>query len=187
MDAPIPLQDHCLLVADPFLQDDHFTRTVIFLLSHVEQAGSFGLILNRPSPYRLHELVDRITRNDIVVMEGGPVGSDTLHFIHRCPTLIPDGQAISGNLFWGGDFEAVQTTLEKNQLSPTDIRFFLGYSGWGAGQLLREMEEKTWLTASLQESLLFDVSGDVLWKETVRTLGPAFRDLLHYPLDPQLN
>ncbi|MFM7710067.1 MAG: YqgE/AlgH family protein, partial [Ferruginibacter sp.] len=125
MDAPIPLQDQCLLVADPFLQDDHFTRTVIFLMSHMDQEGSFGLILNKQSPYRLHELFDAISRDDLIVMEGGPVGSDTLHFLHRCPNLIPDGQAMSDTLFWGGDFEAVQSALEKNQLSPADIRFFL--------------------------------------------------------------
>jgi putative transcriptional regulator len=182
-----PLEANSLLIADPFLQEEPFSRTVILLLSHHEEDGSVGLILNRRSPYLFHELFKTDASDAIPVFEGGPVATDTLHFIHRCPAIIPGGEALSDQLYWGGDFEAVKQAIHDKHLPLDQIRFFLGYSGWSAGQLHAELHEKSWLTAPMSEALLFDTPEAASWKVAIRSLGPAYHDLLHYPLDPQHN
>jgi len=181
----IPAANH-LLIADPFLKDEHFKRTVVYLCAH-NQEGSFGLTLNRPFHHTLDQLMDDVRIHDIPVFIGGPVELNSIHFLHRLPELVPDAEKITEGLGWGGDFEWVRKMLNEKKISKNDFRFFLGYSGWSSGQLEMEMEEKTWLVAPAPTQIIFNADYDSCWKESVKLLGEEFVPVIHYPIDPQLN
>ena len=182
----IPPGPGTLLIADPFLQDPNFTRTVIFLCEHQEN-GSFGFVLNKKFPQTLDQLVDQAAGFPLPVFHGGPVQQDTLHFLHVYPELIPGGVEVIEDVYWGGDFETVLTLIQNKQLDARGIRFFLGYSGWGNGQLIDELNEKTWITAAATRKLIFHQRPSEVWQDSLRHLGGDYAQLIHYPIDPQLN
>ena len=185
MIAVLPKKGH-LLVAEPStLGDVSFNRSVVFLAEHNAE-GSVGFIMNKPLSYTIEDLVPEIEAS-FVVYNGGPVEQDNLYFIHNTPKLIPNSVEIADGIFWGGDFEMVISMLKKGTLDLGKIRFYLGYSGWGNGQLTDEMKEKSWLTANATRKLVFQTEIDHIWKESVRSMGGEFEQLIHYPIDPQLN
>ncbi|MFM2138479.1 MAG: hypothetical protein RJA57_786 [Bacteroidota bacterium] len=175
-----------LLIADPFLKDPNFLRSVVLLCEHKDE-GSFGFVINRPHRHTLDRLVPECEGHPLPVYYGGPVQEDTLHFLHRCPDAIPGGVEILKGVFWGGDFETVVRQVREGTLSPERIRFFIGYSGWSEGQLAGELDEKTWITVPAERDLIFHPAHDEIWKEALRSLGGEYEMMVNYPIDPQLN
>lgn len=175
-----------LLISDPFLKDPNFMRTVVLLCEHNTE-GSFGLVLNRKTEHTLGDLITNLEGITIPVFYGGPVQTDTLHFIHQLPDLIPNSQEIAKDIYWGGDFEVVTDLLINNQLNASKIRFYLGYSGWGGGQLDDELKEKSWLTEKATKQLIFEKDEQSIWKKSLQQMGGEYEQLIHYPIDPQLN
>ena len=180
------IQPGSILIADPFLKDPNFLRTVIFLCEH-QNEGSFGFVLNRKLEYVVGDLMNELAGCKFPVYYGGPVQQNTIHFLHRCGGLISGGQKITNEIYWGGEFDDVANLLQNNKLSPKDIRLFIGYSGWGEGQLNDEFNQKTWLTTFSSERLVFANNVDQIWQEALKQLGGKYEQLIHYPIDPQLN
>lgn len=175
-----------ILISDPFLKDPNFQRTVVFLCDHREE-GSFGFVINRRFDQTLDQLIPDLEGHAVPVYYGGPVQTDTLHFIHTMPEVITGGQEINDDVYWGGNFEIVLNLIRDRALDLNRIRFFLGYSGWGDGQLKDELKEKSWLTTHGSQRLVFYTDPDVAWKTAVLSLGNEYREVINYPLDPQLN
>jgi putative transcriptional regulator len=175
-----------LLIADPFLKDPNFIRTVVFLCDH-QQEGSFGFVLNKTYDHTLDELVNGAEGLKIPVYFGGPVQMDTIHFLHQLPEIIPGGLEITEGIFWGGDFEAAIEQLRVGKIDMSKIRFFIGYSGWGNGQLTDELKEKSWLTVMATRKLIFHKEINEIWKESLRHLGGDYEMMVNFPIDPQLN
>ena len=180
------LEPGILLIADPFLKDPNFMRTVVFLCEHQEE-GSFGFVLNRSYDYSLNELVSGLEDLKIPVFYGGPVQIDTIHFLHQYPELIPGGFEITDGVFWGGDFETAISLIRSNQIDLHRIRFYIGYSGWGSGQLSDELKEKTWLTVQAERKIIFHKKTEEIWKDSLRLLGGDYEMMINFPIDPQLN
>lgn len=175
-----------LLIADPFLKDPNFLRTVVFLCDHKEE-GSFGFVLNRQYENKLGELIPELEGNQLPVYYGGPVQMDTIHFLHQYPDEIPGGQEILKGVYWGGDFEAAVNMIKNEETDQNKIRFYIGYSGWGEGQLDSEMKEKTWLTVKATRKLIFHPDHDEIWKDSLKHLGGDYEIMVNFPIDPQLN
>jgi len=175
-----------LLIAEPFLRDPNFQRTVILLCEHQDE-GSFGFVLNRESGSTLEELLPDVTSLAIPVYYGGPVQTDTLHFLHSCPAEIPGGMELGEGVYWGGDFNVALEGLESGAVDPRMIRFFLGYSGWTSGQLDTELKERSWLVAAGNAKLVFPHDLKELWKDSLRHLGGDYEIMINFPTDPQLN
>lgn len=175
-----------VLISDPFLKDPNFMRTAVFLCEHNEQ-GSFGFVLNRRFEQRLNEFIPDLQGVAIPVYYGGPVQPDTLHFIHDIPALYDESAEVIPGVHWGGDFRKILDLINSQQLDLDRIRFFLGYSGWSEGQLAGEMEEKSWLTVHGSTELVFHPEPAEVWKVAVRQLDEPFHQIIHYPIDPQLN
>jgi putative transcriptional regulator len=174
------------LIAEPFLGDPNFERSVIILCEHNDQ-GSFGLVVNQETELMLGDVLEETIYQDFPLFLGGPVENNTLHFLHRRPDLINGGVAIQENLYWGGDFEQVKTCLNLNQISQEEIRFFAGYSGWGAYQLSEELTQKAWIVTSANADFLFKTPAQNFWREVLRQMGGEYRSIAHYPVDPSLN
>jgi len=176
-----------LLIAEPFLKDPNFSRTVILLCEHKDE-GSFGFVLNRYAENTLEELMpDRAAGLGLPIHYGGPVQKDTLHFLHQCPDRIPGGFEVADGVVWGGDFETAVQLLRSGEIDQGKIRFFVGYSGWSGGQLDSEMKEKSWLTVAAKRNLVFQPEASDIWKESLRLLGGEYEMMINFPIDPSLN
>lgn len=176
-----------LLIAEPFLKDPNFKRTVVLMCRHEEEEGSFGFVLNKLYHQTLNELIPELAGFELPIYTGGPVQMDTLHYIHQYPELLPDSQQIAEGVYWGGNFETLKILMQNGQVQPEKIRFFLGYSGWDSGQLNSEMTENSWLTASATKAIVFDTPEDEVWKASLKLLGGKYEMMIHFPTDPQLN
>jgi putative transcriptional regulator len=176
-----------LLISEPFLQDENFVRSVVLLCEHNSE-GSFGLVLNKPSILHLSELVEELSFLSNEVFVGGPVEQNTLHFIYFGEKILEGSISIGENIWWGGDFDSLVEKLKLGELTSDVIRFFIGYSGWGSGQLMDELEENTWIIC--KEKLNPDAlenTPEELWRYLLINMGGEFRVLANYPLDPRLN
>jgi len=175
-----------LLIADPFLKDPNFLRTVVFLCEHKDE-GSFGFVLNRQYENTLDELIPELEGHKLPVFYGGPVQLDSLHFLHQYPDLIPGGQEVIKGVYWGGDFDTMINLVKNEEIDSNKIRFYIGYSGWSEGQLNNEMTEKTWLTVKASRKLIFHHKYEEIWKDSLRHLGGDYEMMVNFPIDPQLN
>ena len=174
-----------LLIAEPFLGDPSFERTVILLTDH-NKDGSVGFVLNRPLDLRMEQVLDEFPAYSPNLFYGGPVQQNNLYYLHNKGELIPESEQILPGLFWGGKISAVKEMLQTGIMTETDIKFFLGYSGWGKDQLANEIKENSWLVVSPSVNLL-NTNTKTLWKDLLFDLGGDYRLWANSPSDPILN
>lgn len=176
-----------LLIAEPSnFEDISFNRSVILLADHTK-TGSVGFILNKPLKYTIRDLVPEIDAN-FRIYNGGPVEQDNLYFIHNIPELIPQSLEISHGIYWGGDFESARSLINQGKIHKKNIRFFLGYSGWEADQLEREMHSNAWIiTVNSYENKIIGKSTTDFWKEKILELGGDYLIWSNAPENPELN
>jgi len=175
-----------LLISEPFLADPNFERTVVLLCEHNEE-GSFGFVVNKPSLLKIGEVMEAIGSIDERVFVGGPVQQDTLHFLHR-NTSLDNAVKIRDEIFWGGDFEGLVANIDAATVKSSDVRFYLGYSGWSSGQLELELQDDSWIVCDyVTDELLFDTDPTLMWKKALDSMGGRFSVYANYPVDPRLN
>lgn len=174
-----------LLIAEPFLKDGNFTRTVIFLCEHSDE-GTLGFILNQETDLLLGDILVELSASKEPIYQGGPVQNDALHMLHQIPQKL-DGKQIANQIYWGGSFDSLQETILMHDYEPESIKLFLGYAGWAAGQLDAEMAEGTWLVADANEEIVFHTAVNEIWRKAIQLLGDDYRYLAQLPIDPQLN
>lgn len=181
------LKKGCLLVAKPsILSDIYFTRTVILLAEH-DHKGSVGFVLNKRLGFTLNELVKDINAS-FTIYNGGPVEQDNLYFVHNIPEFIPNSIEISDGIYWGGDFETTKHAINNGLISKDNIRFFLGYSGWGSKQLELEIKNDSWIiTQNNHKSELLKSVSVNMWKEKIMDLGSEYAIWSNAPENPNLN
>ena len=176
-----------LLISAPMMQDPNFRRSVVLLCEHNDREGTFGLILNRELDVHLGDVLDEYLAYDPPLYMGGPVQRETLHFLHTRDD-IPGGVGLPGDVTWGGDFEVVQQVAKGGDAAPENLRFFLGYAGWGPGQLEGEIGEEAWIPApGAAADLLFDTDPGQLWRTILRRMGGEYAVLANFPDDPRMN
>jgi putative transcriptional regulator len=184
--SPAKPQKGSLLVSEPFMLDPNFKRSVV-LLTEVEEQGAIGFILNQRSNMLLSDLLPE-SNSELPVFIGGPVAGDTLHFIHSCYDKLNSGIEIKEGVYWGGNFEALQILLSSGQIEPGEIKFFIGYSGWGEEQLETELKQNSWLVSQrFNSEVLFVEDEENLWREVVIGLGPKYAHIANFPENPQWN
>lgn len=163
------------LIAMPTLRDPNFYRTVTYLCAHNEE-GAMGIIINRPLSLNLGdvlrhmkmEVTDPIV-NHMHIFQGGPVQPERGFVIHR-----PSGE-------WDavlpvGDDIAVATSHDilaaiAQGKGPANVTVALGYAGWGAGQLEKELAGNAWLSGPIDARIIFDISYEERWQSAARLLG----------------
>jgi len=175
-----------LLIAEPFMNDGYFRRSVVLLAEHSKQ-GALGFMLNKPVEIRLNELLEDFPDYKGSVFLGGPVQRDQLFYIHTAGDLIEDSVPITDGLWWNGNFETIRTLAAENRISPKQLRFFIGYSGWEPQQLEKEMEDRAWYVAKAKADLIFATEPGLLWANAVKSMGKPFTMMANFPQDPSLN
>lgn len=176
-----------LLISEPFLPDPNFQRTVVLICEHGEE-GSFGFVLNKPSILKGSDVLEEADNFDAILHVGGPVQQDTLHFIHREPGKLEGGVDMGNDLYWGGSFEQLLLLMEAGAVEMGNFKFFVGYSGWGKGQLKEELEQNAWIVYKAATAKdVFDTQPDTLWRECLKRMGGKYKIISNYPTDPRLN
>ena len=164
-----------------------FGRSVILLVDHT-QNGTMGLVMNKPLPLFLNDLLNEIDcRENIPIYKGGPISTDTLFYVHTLEN-IADSLPITDGIYLNGDFSAIKQFMAEGNSIKGKIRFFLGYSGWEPGQLNQEITENTWLVDKADiPSLMDEKASRNLWKNTLGKLGGKYEIWSHFPQVPTLN
>ena len=176
-----------LLIAEPFVIDPIFERSVILLCEHHAEA-SIGLILNNKSHLILSDIFTKIKDSSFPIYIGGPVEESALFFLHRTFEKIQSGVHIYDDIYWGGDFDYAVELINDGILLPNEIKFFLGYSGWSPKQLSNELDLNSWAVhTSYDTSLAFIHDGEYLWKQSLISLGPKYAHVANFPKTPFLN
>lgn len=175
-----------LLVAEPaILNDSSFNRTIILVTEHTSNSV-VGFILNRPLNYTVNDLLPDINCH-FPVYQGGPVEQDNLYFVHKIPQLLSDSIEVANGIFWGGNFEALKDLLNNEALKTSEIRFFLGYSGWKKNQLEEEMNQNSWFVEENDFENIFSMENEDLWKNKLLQKGGDYKLWANAPSNFNLN
>jgi putative transcriptional regulator len=183
MSANSSLTNH-LLVAMPSLNDPNFSQTVTLICEHSADKGALGIVVNKPLPMTLSEVLEqmKLEASDVAigarsVLRGGPVHKDKGFVVHR-----PGGE-------WDATHQVsdqIQVTTSRDVLAamargegPGDAFIALGYAGWEAGQLEREMLDNSWLAIPVDEAVLFQVPFEDRWLAVWRKLGINVNSMSH--------
>lgn len=173
-----------LLIAGPDLFDPNFRRVVVLVGEHTEE-GALGVVLNRPSPATVEEIVPSLAHvagPGELLFFGGPVQPEAVVILaefdqpERAEMLVLDRIG-----FLIGEVDPERTGPIGR------ARVFAGYAGWGPGQLEAELEESSWLIEPGRPDDVFAPHDHDLWRRAVRRKGADFATLSLMPFDPTLN
>lgn len=175
-----------ILISEPFLDDSTFGRSVILLVDHTDE-GSMGLIINKQLPLMVNDIINEFKYlEDIPLYKGGPIGTDTLFYLHTLSD-VPGALPILNGLYLNGDFNAIKKYVLQGNAIDGHIRFFLGYSGWESDQLRREIKENTWMISKEKRDYLLSKDTKEMWKKSLGKLGSKYETWSRFPQVPSLN
>ena len=170
-----------ILLAEPGLQDFYFKQSVV-LLGEMDKEGAFGLVINKRTDLRFSDVVnDHFGFNPYIYL-GGPVKSQNLFFIHRIAS-IPGSSEISKGIYWGGDSDVLFEMMQNESINDSQVRFFLGYSGWTPNQLEEEIGRKSWQVTNLTVDQIFSDDQKHLWADETVSISPDYKLWFNMPED----
>ncbi len=175
-----------LIMASAIMLESNFKRTVLLMCEHNEQ-GSLGFILNRPMEIRVSEAITGFDDVDVPLHMGGPVQVDTVHYLHTKGDVIDGAHEVFPGVFWGGDKGQLSYLIASGVVSPSEVRFYLGYAGWASGQLEVEFEEGSWYTTGASREVIFSGEYERMWARTVRSKGGGYYYAANSPELPGMN
>lgn len=175
-----------VLLAEPFMLDPNFKRSAVLLCEHNEE-GSLGFIMNKPLNMQINELIEDFPEFESEVFFGGPVQTDTIHYVHNVGDLLEESVSVVDGVYWGGNFEKLKFLVDSQLILPHNIRFFVGYSGWSEGQLMDEMTYGSWVLADMHANYLFKSKPKQLWRQVMYNKGDAYTVIAQMPEAPSWN
>ena len=179
-----------LLAAWPDLMDPNFMHSVVLICQHSGE-GAYGLVTNRLTKFAVRDVIPDhpvLGASPFPVHLGGPVDHATMQFLHVVPDEIPGGISLDGRLWLGGGLDSLaRYVTEQEEKAVGTVRVFLGYSGWGAGQLEMELDVGSWIPAPPTMEGIFGPEGEPTWRRVVRSIGDAGSALHTQPPDVSWN
>ena len=179
-----------LLVAKPTVGDFFFKRSLVLIVDPDEGEGAMGVVTNHYMGYNLRDIMPDIeTVEEIPLFLGGPAGTEMLFYMHTLgPDIIPQAIDVGDGVWFGGEFEAVKRYVELGGPVEGRVKFIVGYSGWGKGQIAQELARHDWAVLDKGDrSLFMDDGDDDQWREAVSRFGGRYRLWLNMPSDPNCN
>ncbi len=175
-----------VLIAEPFLQGPYFNRSIVFLTEHGKD-GAVGFVLNKSAELYPDEVIEDLFSFKGEMYIGGPVSSNTLHYIHTLGDKVPGSVKVTKTLYWGGDFDVIKDLINEGKADHNSVKFFAGYSGWSPGQLEDEIKENSWIVSTLDDKVIMQDEVDNFWKNTMESLGEIFKMWTNFPENPANN
>jgi putative transcriptional regulator len=179
-----------LLVAMPTLSDPNFWQAVVLICTYGPE-GALGVVLNRPTEIAVSALIHdfQSLAGEERIYEGGPVAKNGMLVLCRGEAV--DGATIVEDISLAKDLNSLKASAAQMQLDFTkassEIRCYLGYAGWTAGQLEEEIKTGAWKTVQADATLIFDADATILWPQMMRRLGPEWAFYATMPLNPNMN
>jgi putative transcriptional regulator len=167
-----------LLVASPDLTDPNFARRVVLMLTH-DEGGALGIVLNDPLDVAIAEVLDEWNEHaaePACLYRGGPVQPDGAIALGR-------GAAVDEHIVDG--FGPVD--LDGDRSSAQDVRVFVGYAGWGPGQLEGELARADWFVVDAHGDDVVTHSPSTLWRDVLRRQPGRLSMFSLAPMDPSVN
>ena len=161
------------LVAKRALDGTYFGETVIFLAEHDDQ-GTMGLIVNRSSDYSLADAITDIDGGQAGahrLYHGGPVEPSVIFMLVRSQSLTRGMAHVVEDIYISADRGILEEALTAN-LTNSELRCYVGYSGWAAGQLDFEILRGSWHVVTADTNLVFSAESDFLWQRLIERLEP---------------
>ena len=169
-DNPMPPARGRLLIGGPFLSDMYFRRSVVLLCAH-DAEGSFGFVLNRRIDMQVDDLLKDMPHVISRVGIGGPVESGNLFYLHTLGPRIEGSIEVVDQVRMGGDVDQLRAVLTADTKLAKHVRFFVGYSGWDAGQLDNEIQRRSWLVHPADRRSIMGIGDEDLWRGTLRGIA----------------
>ncbi len=175
----------------PQLLDPHFKRSVVLIVEHNEE-GSMGLVLNHRSKLTFADLTNSLSegalelaigRAEVPLFVGGPVEPQRGFVLHNSPQVEERLTVVEG-LYLSVTQQSLRPLLADQAV---DLRFCLGYAGWGKGQLEKEINEGSWLFCEVAPQAVLGAETKSLWEDTLRAMGVEPGWLLPPPVSGGLN
>lgn len=173
--------DRQLLLAMPGMRDPNFERSVTLLCQHNEE-GAIGITINRESDFTLGEILAQLgitcqdqAINELMVLEGGPVGMDRGFVLHSPRAGFESSMEITSEIMVTTSRD-VLTAIARGE-GPDQFQVALGYAGWGDGQLEHEMRENAWLSVPVDRAIVFELPLDQRWQQAFSMLGVDIHNL----------
>lgn len=173
-----------LLIAGPGLVDPNFWRTVVLVGEHSEE-GALGVVLNRTSETPVDEAVP-----ELATLVGG------MGDVHLGGPVEPSAIVVLADFAEPADEDALvvesvgflPAEVDRDSLGPLRrARVYVGYAGWGPGQLDDELAEGSWIVEPALADDVFTAEPDALWSAVLQRKGGPFRVLAAMPPDPSRN
>lgn len=163
------------LIAMPALADPNFARTVTYLCAHNDE-GAMGIVINRPLNLNLADVLDHMEIKNtnpgieaMQVMQGGPVQRERGFVLHAPVGQWDSVLKVSKEIGVATSRDILTAVAEGR--GPDRALVALGYAGWDAGQLEREVSENAWLCGPADSSIIFDAPYEERWNRAARLLG----------------
>lgn len=176
------------LISDPFMDDDYFRRSVVFLCEHTEE-GSFGFVLNNYIEIKLGDINPMFPQVSTKISIGGPVEVKNLYFIHTLGEKINNSILIDEGIYIGGDFEQLTKLINENPQFENQVRFFIGYAGWTYEQLEEEVKSNAWVVVNPKNvnEIFNSENKEDIWISYMEKLGGKFKVMANSPINPSDN
>ncbi len=182
----IKIEKARLLVSTPLLNDFYFGHSVVLLLEH-EPKGSIGLVLNKKTDQAISNLIPELEGISSPIFIGGPVEHNHVFYIHK-NAAVEDSNSIGTGLFWGGNIHQISDFIKEGIIPLSDIKFFIGYSGWGANQLEEELKSNSWIVSHIEAAGdILTSDSDSMWKTTIKNQKLNYKSWFNFPVNPQDN
>jgi putative transcriptional regulator len=178
------IQKGTLLLAEPFMEDEVFKRAVILICEHSTD-GTIGLILNKPTIFKINQIVGNFPHIDAFMHNGGPVENDRLNFLHAYSDIISTAYHIKNNVYWNGNFEELQSNIKQKKILPHNILFFSGYAAWDYKQLEEEVKGNSWIICNIDYPIF--KNSEYMWKDILQKMGGKYKLFAEYPENPNWN
>lgn len=173
-----------LVIAGPGLLDPNFWRTVVLVGEHTDE-GALGVVLNRSSETTVDEALPELAllADEMgTVHVGGPVQPSAV------VVLADFAEADQAESLVVDSVGFLDAEIEPDALGELRrARVYVGYAGWGPGQLDAELEEGSWIVEPAQPDDVFTSDPEGLWSAVLRRKGGPFAFLAAMPPDPSRN
>jgi putative transcriptional regulator len=178
-----------LLLAEPTLIEPNFARAVVLVCQH-DQEGTIGLVINRPTSLACAAIFPdepALWGRVGTLFQGGPVQRNSLLMLHRFGGIVPGSLPVVQGLSLGGDMDVIRQLLSKESHPRQALRLYLGYAGWGAGQLQQEIEAGAWRLKRGSSKKIFSGQPLGLWPRLMGLPWKPAGSPLVLPQGPALN
>jgi len=174
MQTGFNLTNH-FLIAMPALNDPNFFHTVTYICEHTSN-GAMGIVINRPTDMQLSEIFEHMKiagssekPSHMPVYFGGPVEEDRGFILHHFDKNWDSTMQITENLAISTSRDILEAIAHDE--GPDKALVALGFAGWGAGQLEREMSENSWISGPADDAIIFDIANEERWQQAARHIG----------------